>query len=376
VHLSAIIYASNSGVSHFALPELTIAMASQSSTSSQPKGLPFPVMQAVSEGQVSYDSSGNIESVPTKMNYVTKDTTEINVYRDIAGCDSTYEGAIWDPVSVPVKNGRLLSQAPNLTEQGYQLLDDPIQKDVAFLDSQSVIENYYPICEKLLQRVLGPKAVCIKAFDHNIRISGTTFGDNLKGGGQAKAQVPIGVVHGDYTTVSAPRRLTDLAQPPKANDVLRERLGDTPLLDPVMALAATKGKRRFALINVWRNIDGKNPVLEFPLACMDATSFDPGDLRTLQIHYKDRIGENYFCAPSEKHEWNYFPRMTVDEVLLIKQWDSFGSLARNMAPGDAHESSTFAIHSAFMDPTTTEKRPPRQSIEVRCAIMWEEEVEL
>jgi hypothetical protein len=55
---------------------------------------------------------------------------------------------------------------------------------------------------------------------------------------------------------------------------------------------------------------------------------------------------------------------------LIKQWDSFGALAQDKADGTR---STFGIHSAFIDPTTPDNAAPRTSIEVRCAVIWEEE---
>ena len=41
-----------------------------------------------------------------------------------------------------------------------------------------------------------------------------------------------------------------------------------------------------------------------------------------EIHYADRVGQNYFAAHHPDHAWNYFPALTRDEALLIKQWDS------------------------------------------------------
>ena len=131
------------------------------------------------------------------------------------------------------------------------------------------------------------------------------------------------------------------------------------------------GKRRFAFVNVWRNI-AKEPVQQMPLACIDATTVDTAtDLRTFQIHYADRVGENYFCCPSPQHAWCYFPQMTRNEVLLLKQWDSCGDVARG---NDVDRVlSTMTVHSAFMDPTSPPDAPPRESMEVRCVVIWDEE---
>ena len=58
--------------------------------------------------------------------------------------------------------------------------------------------------------------------------------------------------------------------------------------------------------------------------------------------------------------------MTPDEVLLIKQWDSQGSLAKAGQRG----TSTFALHTAFKDPSSAPSAPDRESIEVRLVCVF------
>lgn len=57
---------------------------------------------------------------------------------------------------------------------------------------------------------------------------------------------------------------------------------------------------RFAIINVWRNIT-ETPVVAHPLALCDGQSVDPEDLVVFEIHYSDRVGENYFAKHSSAH---------------------------------------------------------------------------
>ena len=64
------------------------------------------------------------------------------------------------------------------------------------------------------------------------------------------------------------------------------------------------------------------------------------------VDYFERMG---------RHEWFYFPDMQVNEVLLIKTYDS-------MEDGRAR----FTIHTAFDDPTAAADAPPRESIETRA----------
>jgi hypothetical protein len=315
--------------------------------------------------QAVYDDSNKLLKTFTTMNYVSPATVKATLKRNPDGFDSSTYGAAWQEHAVWVENGRGKHFA--LHRNGFELVDhDPIRskKDIDFLSKDDVLDNYYPHCEQLLERYLGnsSSAVKVKAFDHNVR---KQVGETV--------QKPAGVVHGDYTSVSGPRRLQLLGEPPKINDVWRERLGaeQQPLVDPSIVQECIQGKRRYALINVWRNIDPENPVQAMPLGCIDATTHSDKDLRVLELQYQDRIGENYIVCPSESHRWVYFPEMVYEEALLIKQWDSAGDFAQTKERSDDQLLSTFAIHSAFQDPTTPTTAPPRQSIEVRCVAIWE-----
>ena len=55
-----------------------------------------------------------------------------------------------------------------------------------------------------------------------------------------------------------------------------------------------------------------------------------------EIRYRDRTGESYFAKHAPRHSWWWYPAMTRDEALLIRQWDTAGGLARTGgARGDA-----------------------------------------
>jgi hypothetical protein len=131
---------------------------------------------------------------------------------------------------------------------------------------------------------------------------------------------------------------------------------------------------RFAIINVWRNI-AQEPVATHPLALCDAQSVQPEDLVVFEIHYHDRVGENYFAKSSPAHRWSFYPAMTRDEALLIKQWDSAGPFARsNGDHGDSLDPDapcSFSFHSAFDDPSAPDDAPDRWSIEVRCIVIYD-----
>ena len=145
---------------------------------------------------------------------------------------------------------------------------------------------------------------------------------------------PVTRVHNDYTEGSGPQRIRDLL--PAEADALIER--------------------RYAFINVWRPTKG--PVLESPLAVCDARSVAPEDLVGCDIVYRDRTGEIYTVTFSPRHKWLYFPKMQVDETILIKCYDSELDVAR------------FAPHVAFNDPTAPADAPPRESLEIRTVAFF------
>ncbi|NKB98728.1 MAG: hypothetical protein GKR90_09590 [Pseudomonadales bacterium] len=270
--------------------------------------------------------------------------------------------------SMEITDARSLSEPLTCETNGFELCQDPLVQPVDFLDHTTVVYDYYPLCETLVSRVTGAQAF---AFDHNIRSAGGKEAQVQIKGGQ-EVQGPAHVVHGDYTLQSAPDRLQQLAQPPSGNDTLLGILPDNTALIPPEALARAK-EGRFAIINVWRNIDDK-PVATHPIALCDAQTVEPEELVVFEIHYPDRIGENYFAKYSDRQRMYYYPEVNRDEALLIKQWDSAGPLARSQgALGDGQDrqkTCTFSFHSAFDDPKTPDNAPDRWSIEVRCLVIY------
>ncbi|CAK0757731.1 hypothetical protein CCP1ISM_7790001 [Azospirillaceae bacterium] len=57
---------------------------------------------------------------------------------------------------------------------------------------------------------------------------------------------------------------------------------------------------------------------------------------------------------SDSHKWWYFPKMTPEQVILLKTYDS-----------EQDGRARFVGHSAFEDPTTREGAPMRESVEIR-----------
>ena len=299
---------------------------------------------------------------------------EVLTRRDLNGSDSNWESIELEARRMPVHDARRLEATARrtLSHNGFEAGEYPLRTpDLDFLNHDQVVRGYYPHCAEIVREASGARIVA--AFDHNIRsAAGKQSEQHIEGGQQV--QGPASVVHGDYTLTSAPQRLRDLTQPPGVNDTLRKVLSDgQSLLDADEVEHALSGGR-FAIINLWRSI-APEPVVTHPLALCDAASVRPEHLVVFEIHYRDRIGENYFAKHADGHQWYFYPELTRDEALLIKQWDSAGELARsNGANPDVaalEAPCTFSFHSAFDDLTTGPGAPDRWSIEVRCVALYD-----
>jgi hypothetical protein len=294
--------------------------------------------------------------------------------RDKNGNDAGWDGVDLEARQLPVQDARRLEATARCTlaHNGFEVRARPLATpDLDFFDHGQVVRTYYPDCADIVREASGARFAA--AFDHNVRsAAGKQRKRRIKGGQQV--QGPAHVVHGDYTLTSAPQRLRDLTKPPGANDTLRTLLSDGESLLDAAEVERLLAGGRYAIINVWRNI-AQEPVETHPLALCDAASVRPEHLVVFEIHYHDRIGENYFAKHADSHQWYFYPGLTRDEALLIKQWDSFGELARsNGANPDAPDPEapcTFSFHSAFEDPSAPPDAPERWSIEVRCVALYD-----
>lgn len=294
--------------------------------------------------------------------------------RDKDGSDAAWIGVDLEARRMPVHDARRVEATAPLTlaRNGFEIRPRPLAKpDVDFFDHDQVVRHYYPHCADIVREASG--AGFVAAFDHNVRsAAGKESKRRIKGGQQV--QGPAQVVHGDYTLVSAPQRLRDLTKPSGANDTLRTVLAEGQALLDADEVERVLANGRYAIINLWRNI-AEEPVETHPLGLCDAASVRPEHLVVFEIHYHDRVGENYFAKHADGHRWYLYPALTRDEALLIKQWDSAGTLARsNGADSDAADLDapcTFSFHSAFEDPTTRADAPERWSIEVRCVVLYD-----
>ena len=264
--------------------------------------------------------------VTADFNYLTPSPHRPRTYTFEPPSGEPKSNIVPEPHSLPVYDIRPISGTVSLDREGFTLVP---QKSAVkdFYDDGEVKAVYYPEAERLIKAATGADRVFV--FDHTVRKRASGSADVRDGG----PRQPVARVHVDHTANSGPQRVRDLL-PDEADELLRGRV---------------------QIINLWRPIRG--PLLDSPLAVCDARTVKPDELVGSDLVYPHRVGETYSVKYSPDHRWFYAPEMTVDEVLLLKCFDS-------KTDGRAR----FAPHSAFADPTAPPDAPPRESIELRTLV--------
>eukprot|EP00304_Pavlova_gyrans_P007120 CAMPEP_0206054862 /NCGR_PEP_ID=MMETSP1466-20131121/39035_1 /ASSEMBLY_ACC=CAM_ASM_001126 /TAXON_ID=44452 /ORGANISM="Pavlova gyrans, Strain CCMP608" /LENGTH=360 /DNA_ID=CAMNT_0053430083 /DNA_START=1 /DNA_END=1083 /DNA_ORIENTATION=+ len=130
-----------------------------------------------------------------------------------------------------------------------------------------------------------------------------------------------------------------------------------PLGEKGHAIAhAIRGGQRFAIVNAWRNVDPSSPIRRAPLALLASRWKTEESGRPLVVPE----------APPrpEASRWYVFPEMTVNEVLLFKQFDRCVDFQSDIWH--------CALPGVGAEEDDTTRAPPRRSFEVRALVLFDD----
>lgn len=245
------------------------------------------------------------------------------------GGDQTEHLGNYRSHEVEIHDARQCLSAPELDREGFVLM--PHASAVQdFYDDAALSATYHAELADLLKQLTGARRV--EVFDDTRRSS------SIARQRERGSRDPANIVHNDYTHDSGIRRLVDY-------------FGDSS--DESLRLDG----HRFAIINAWRPIGA--PVLDHPLVVCDARTVGDDALVPVERRGEDRTGELQVALHEPSQRWYYFPRMTRDEVLLFKTYDS-------ALDGRAR----FTPHSSCKNPRAPDDAPPRESLETRCLLFF------
>jgi hypothetical protein len=115
--------------------------------------------------------------------------------------------------------------------------------------------------------------------------------------------------------------------------------------------------RRFVSINLAKPME---TVGQFPFILCAWPSFADQPYITNYRIYDDRVGETTRFTYRRDHEWYWFPQQKVNEVSMLKCYDSVtdGSVSR------------WSFHTACIDPTAPADARNRRNCVVRAFIFF------
>jgi len=281
--------------------------------------------------------SDELPAVSARVTYLAPGDgpVRVRIYPPSSGLATVRPASVEQVVSI--RDARPIGDTLRLDEQGFELHRCPTQFG-DFYDEAAVRGRYYPEVRSAMRAFTGALEVIV--FDHNVRSAARAAR------GEIGVRVPVAQVHNDYTEHSGPKRKREIL----------DQAGRSDLND-----------RRFAFVNLWRPIVG--PVWDNPLAVCDARSVSPDDLVATEIQHfgEDNLevprhrGEIYSVRANPAHRWFYASQMRPDEVLLLKCYDS-------RVDGRAR----FLPHTGFRNPACPREFVPRESIEARTLVVFDE----
>jgi len=268
-----------------------------------------------------------VESIQAPIGYLV-DTGELPVFyqSNVAGERTNFEGER-EFRPMPVRNARGLPNTFKLDKEGFAFV---IHRSgvTDFYDDDQLKSVYDAEAEAMVRAHIGADRALV--FDHTRRSSSQNVRE------AQNARDPANAAHTDYTDWSAQNRVTAV------------------MGDEAEALLA----KRFAIVNVWRSIAGT--IEEWPLGLCTWDSVNDSHLHTVERRAYNRVGQTRHASFDPGNDWYYFPQMTPDEAILIKNYDT-------VTDGRAR----YALHTSFDDPTAPEGAAPRESLETRVLAFFD-----
>lgn len=267
-------------------------------------------------------STKDMEMVDAQVRYINAEWRDKDESPRIGSRESRRANTSFQPIKVHNARPRFDGGEINLDQNGFTLSSNRATVS-DFRDEDEVQAKYHPQMVDLIKRVTGADHAFARG--HLIRTEKPIdFND-----GYAR------FVHCDY----------NMARLEEMSHELLELHGVAP-----------QKNWKFAWFNTWQPFD--NPAYHNPLTCIDWESLPEGDV--IDYYYTGRNRDSKVAAPiySPDHRWCYFPNMTTEEVLVLKQMDG------------RPDRSYYCPHVSFDNKSVSEDLPPRRSIETRLMAVF------
>ena len=273
--------------------------------------------------------------------FFVRDRLRDTVMADAASMDLAERRRWWRPVPVRIRNARLLDPPPTLDSHGFEL----VRVESAVHAGQQIDERrtmYRAEARRIVEALTGCRQSRALNWVYRGGFHGLRPGDLLN-----RSAPDAGMV-----THYAERAHTDVSPwvelQPEWNLFLNGRHG--------------------AIYNVWRSTDLGGPVERMPLAVCHFRHIASRDMVAAWTSGLLPNGAGfitYNLAYDAFQQWFYYPRMTPDEVLVLKLYDTREGVGCRRG----------VFHMAVRDPSTPPGARRRESVDIRVGTAFEDETE-
>ena len=254
-----------------------------------------------------------------------------------------------------IHNGRRIQESFHneremLKENGLAIVASPMPATkVNWSERDSIQQTYLPELEKIISRLFSEKIIHISFWNPMMRGETLEISRQQRDGLYIPTANIASLVHID-TDVGAYEKIQDVLAIIDKNRVRCDSSPSTSSTFEDVADAIVSGRKQFAILNFWRNID-ETPVRRVPLS----------------IYSPRYDGDAAFpdAAPNvESSKWYMFPNATRDEVIVFYQYDR-----ERKQPSDLWHC---AIEVEENEESDSVHR--RKSFDIRAFIVFDEEV--
>ena len=246
-----------------------------------------------------------------------------------------------------------------LNENALAIIQSSLSTDIRWSEAEDIQQSYLQELERIVHKLFPTNLINYCFWNPMLR--GETLNISRQESSSVRKSIPTAnvasLVHID-TDVGAYESIHELLDIVEKNKV-STMSSQNNLSVKEVANEITHNKKRFAIINFWRNI-GDTPVSSSPLAIM-STRYN----NTNQQHHQPNAFPN--AKPNmEESKWYVFPNATKDEVIVFYQYD------RNvLQPSDLWHCAISTRSSSGKDETMS---PPRKSFDIRAFVLLDESV--
>lgn len=322
---------------------------------------PEVLTQFQKQGQITNTQEQNTQEQRNRFKHIVQELEKIpeaqEMIQELVAQREVFNHRGLLPVEKNVANGRELVN-PSFDTNGF-ILSPHCSAITDWTDEEQVRRIYYPEISELVKQLSGASiAVC---NSHLHRRSGLTSPTaKLFNAGTG----PIHTVHNDFTDeyhAAIARLFKEAEQNGYHTDVAD--FGAIAGFRSAGVSADTLRNSRFVVFNTWRNV-GEAPLLRKPLAVVDNRTVSrweliPGSIGGDRNRNTQGLGI-YISEYNPEHQFYYMPKMTKEEVLIIKTYDS------------AQQPFIPTLHTAFDDPQTPADAPQRSSIDARVLCLFQQ----